>query len=148
MRIALFLHLFSAIVWVGGMFFAYLCLRPVAASVLEPPQRLTLWSQVFARFFPWVWVAVILLPVTGLWIIFQAGGFGAVGHYVHIMLALGVIMIAVFGHVYFSPYRRLRAAVAAQDFPAAGKQLAQIRMLVAFNLTVGMLIIAAVRLLR
>jgi uncharacterized membrane protein len=148
MRIALFLHLFSAVVWVGGMFFAYLCLRPVAASVLEPPQRLTLWSQVFARFFPWVWVAAILLPVTGLWIIFQAGGFGSVGHYVHIMLALGVIMIAVFGHVYFSPYRRLRAAVAAQDFATAGKQLAQIRILVAFNLTVGILIIAAVRLLR
>ena len=34
-----FLHLASVIVWVGGMFFAYVCLRPVAASQLAPTHR-------------------------------------------------------------------------------------------------------------
>ena len=38
LSIALTLHLLSAVVWVGGMFAAYLCLRP-AAGPLEPPQR-------------------------------------------------------------------------------------------------------------
>src|SRR5690606_5692971 len=58
------LHLLAAVVWVGGMFFAYMALRPAAATVLPPPQRLPLWTQTFRRFFPWVWITVVLLPVT------------------------------------------------------------------------------------
>ena len=53
--ILLFLHLTGVAVWVGGMFFAWVCLRPVAAVQLQPPARLSLWLAVFARFFPWVW---------------------------------------------------------------------------------------------
>ena len=55
--LALTLHILGAVVWVGGMFAAYVCLRP-AAGALEPPQRLTLWRGFFAKFFPWVWVSV------------------------------------------------------------------------------------------
>jgi len=130
------------------MFVSYVCLRPVAASVLEAPQRLQLWEGVFARFFSWVWAAVALLPVTGLWMIWRMGGFGSAGLYVHIMLGLGVVMILIFLHVFFGPYRRLKAAVAARDFPGAGKRLAQIRGLIAANLALGLIIIAVVRLLR
>ena len=50
---AVSLHILAAIVWIGGMFFAVLVLRP-AAGPLEPPDRLALWRRVFARFFPWV----------------------------------------------------------------------------------------------
>jgi len=148
MRIALFLHLISVVIWVGGMFISYMCVRPVAASVLEPPQRLQLWEQIFARFFPWVWAAVILLPLTGFWMIWQMGGFRAVGIYVHAMLGLGIVMILIFLHVFFGPYRRLKAAVAAQDYPGAGQRMVQIRHLIAVNLILGLIIIAAVRLLR
>ena len=35
MNLTLLLHVLSIVVWVGGMFFAYMALRPVAASVLE-----------------------------------------------------------------------------------------------------------------
>ena len=122
MAIAITLHLLAVIVWVGGMFFAYMALRPVAASQLEPPQRMPLWVGTFTRFFPWVWAAVILLPVTGYWMIFNVfGGFKSTALYIHLMQGLGWIMIAVFLHVYFAPYRRLQRAVAAQDFVAAGK---------------------------
>jgi uncharacterized membrane protein len=38
---ALALHILGAVVWVGGMFAIYVCLRP-ALSTLEPPQRLRL----------------------------------------------------------------------------------------------------------
>ncbi|HEY6898714.1 MAG TPA: hypothetical protein VI279_15765, partial [Rhodocyclaceae bacterium] len=57
----LFLHVASVVVWVGGMFFAYMCLRPAAVELLEPPQRLRLWLGVFDRFFRWVWLAVALI---------------------------------------------------------------------------------------
>jgi uncharacterized membrane protein len=39
--VALALHIFGAVVWVGGMFAIYVCLRP-ALGTLEPPQRLRL----------------------------------------------------------------------------------------------------------
>lgn len=139
MWIAITLHMLSAVVWVGGMFFAYLALRPAAAK-LEPPQRLALWSRTFRRFFPWVWGAVVLLPATGYWMIFaEFGGFTNLGLYLHIMHAVGIAMIVIFLHLYFAPYKRLNRAVTAGDFPAAGKQLAQIRMLIGTNLTLGLL---------
>ena len=126
--------------WVGGMFFAYGCLRPVAGAQLEPPARLTLWAGVFERFFPWVWAAVITILASGFWLIFGAlGGMGAVGVHVHIMLSLGVLMMLIFLHVFFAPYRRLTRAVAAQDWPAGGKALSQIRILVGINTALGLL---------
>jgi len=141
--IALVLHLLSAVVWIGGMFFAYMILRPVAASRFEPPQRLTLWGDVFARFFPWVWAAVIILPATGLFLSYRLfGGIGGSPPFVHLMLALGTAMVLVYLHVYFAPYRRLRTAVAAQDWPAGGKALATIRKLVGLNLLFGLLLLA------
>jgi uncharacterized membrane protein len=49
--VALALHIFGAVVWVGGMFAIYVCLRP-ALGTLEPPQRLRLMRVTFEKFFP------------------------------------------------------------------------------------------------
>lgn len=142
MSIAITLHLLAVVVWVGGMFFAYMALRPVAATLLEPPLRLPLWSQTFARFFPWVWASVILLPVTGYWMILNVfGGFANLAVYIHIMQVIGIVMTLIFLHVYFAPYRRLRQAVSAGDFAAGGKQLGIIRKLIGINLILGMALI-------
>jgi len=142
MPYAVTLHIFSAVIWVGGMFFAYMALRPVAANLLEPPLRLPLWSKTFARFFPWVWGAIILLPLTGYWMIFYAfEGMQNVGLHVHLMQVIGIIMIAIFLHVFFAPYARMNRAIAAKDFPAAGRELATIRRLVGINLALGLLTI-------
>ena len=144
MPIAVSLHTLAAVIWVGGMFFAYVALRPVAASLLQPPQRMPLWSQTFARFFPWVWAAVIILPLTGYWMIFWVfGGFAQVGIHVHIMQTIGLIMIAIFLHVFFAPYRRMTRAVAQSDFPEAGKQLGQIRRLIGINLSLGIIAVVS-----
>ena len=139
MSIAISLHALAAVIWVGGMFFAYMALRPVAASLLEPPLRLPLWSQTFARFFPWVWAAVLLLPLTGYWMILGPfNGFANAPVYVHVMHALGITMIMIFLHVYFAPYRRLTRAVEARDYAAGGRQLGQIRRLIGINLVLGL----------
>ena len=143
MAFAVLLHVVSVVIWVGGMFFAYLVLRPVAASQLEPPVRLTLWAGVFDRFFPWVWSAVIAILATGFWMIFAVfGGMGGVGPHVHAMLGLGIAMMLIFFHVFFAPYRRLKQAVGAQDWPAGGRQLAQIRRLVGINTVLGLATVA------
>lgn len=140
---AVLLHVIAVVIWVGGMFFAYMFLRPVAAAQLEPPARLTLWASVFSNFFPWVWVCVIAVLSTGLWMIFAVfGGMGAVGAYVHAMFGLGVVMMLIFFHVYFAPFKRLKQAVAAKDWPVGAKALSQIRVLVGINTTIGMVTIA------
>jgi uncharacterized membrane protein len=140
MSLSLFLHVLGVVVWVGGMFFAYMALRPVAASVLEPPQRLTLWSGVFDRFFPWVWASVILILLTGLHMLNFLGGMGA-PLYVLAMFAIGIVMMLIFGHIFFSPYRKLKRAVTGQDWKAGGAALGLIRKLIGINLTLGLLTI-------
>lgn len=138
MSVALALHVLSVVIWVGGMFFAYMALRPVAATVLEPPQRLTLWAGVFGRFFPWVWGAIITILVSGYWMLLGPfGGFANAPIFVHIMNGLGLIMMLIFMHVYFAPYQKLRKAVAAQSWSDGGKALAQIRIMVGINTLIG-----------
>lgn len=140
--LTLVLHVLSVVIWVGGMFFAYVCLRPVAASQLEPPVRLQLWSGVFGKFFPFVWVAVILLPLTGYMMISNLyTGMGNAPLYVHLMNGVGSLMIFIYLHVFFAPYQRLKRAVAIQDWPAGGKALAQIRTLVGINTILGLITI-------
>jgi uncharacterized membrane protein len=142
MGIAILLHVLAAVVWVGGMFFAYVCLRP-AATALEAGPRLTLWADVLARFFRWVWSAIVVLLATGLWMIFTVmGGMRQAGLHVHLMLGTGVLMMLLAAHVYFAPLRRLRAAVAGQHWTDAGKALQQIRIFIAVNLVLGLLVVA------
>jgi len=143
MDFSLFLHVLGVVVWVGGMFFAYMALRPVAAGVLEPPQRLTLWAGVFGKFFPWVWVSVALILLTGLHMLVAFGGMAA-PHYAMAMLVLGVLMMLIFAHVFFVPYKKLKRAVGEQNWKAGGAALAQIRMLIGINLSLGLLTIAVV----
>jgi len=144
MALAVTLHLLSAVVWVGGMFFAYVLLRPVAGAVLGPEERLRLWADVLAGFFRWVWLAVALLLATGYWMIFGVyGGMGRVGIHVHVMQGIGLLMMAIFAHVFFAPYRRLRRAVDAEDWAGASAQLAQIRRYVAVNLALGLVTVVA-----
>lgn len=135
----LYLHLLSVTVWVGGMFFAYVALRPAAAKTLEAPERLNLWNATFARFFFWVWIAIALILVSGFGMVGLTGGFKTAGLYVNVMMLLGLIMMGIFAHVYFAPYKRLARYVAAAEWKAAGEQLAQIRKMIALNLGLGLL---------
>jgi len=135
MRFALLLHVLSVVVWVGGMFLAYMAVRPAAVEALEPPQRLRLWAGIFRRFFRWVWAAVALLLLTGF---SMMGELERVPAYVQAMAGIGIVMMAIFLHVYFAPYGRLKRAVAAEDWKAGGAALAQIRVLVGINLLLGL----------
>lgn len=136
------IHLLAVVIWVGGMFFAYMVLRPTAVEVLQPPERLRLWDGVFRRFFKWVWGAVGVLLVSGLYLVHQYGGMAHVGLHVHLMLALGLAMIAVYSYVYFACYRPLSLHVANQRWKEAGEILGKIRKLVAVNLTLGILTVS------
>ena len=136
--IAIAIHLVSAIIWVGGMFFAIMVLR-LAAGELEPPIRAPLWGRTFAKFFPWVWLSVGLLPLSGYWMIFAIwGGFSNMPMHGHLMHGVGWIMIAIYLHLWFAPYKRFKLALEKKEFPVAGANLNQIRILVTTNLIIGL----------
>ncbi|MFZ5524503.1 MAG: CopD family protein [Pseudomonadota bacterium] len=138
------IHLLAVLVWVGGMFFAYVALRPAAVETLDPPQRLRLWDAVFRRFFNWVWGAVGALLVSGFYMVYLYGGIAHVARHVHIMLALGVAMMLIFGYVFFACYVPLNLHVANQRWKEAGELLGRIRKLIALNLMLGLLIVCVV----
>jgi uncharacterized membrane protein len=139
---ALILHILSAVVWVGGMFFAHQVLRPAVAE-LDPGPRLMLWSRVLGRFFPWVFAAIVLLLATGFWMVFGLfGGFAGAGLYIHLMTGIGILMMLLFLHLYFAPWRRFRQALARQDWAEGARRLGQIRTVVTVNLVLGLVTVA------
>lgn len=140
MAIAVGIHVLCAVIWIGGMFFVHTALRPVLTNLLEPPLQMKCWEQIFARFFRWVWIAIVLLLTSGVWIIALYGGMGKVGAYIHLMVGLGVFMAMLFGHIFFVPYRRFKQAVAKEDFTEAGRRLKQIRLVMTINLVLGILV--------
>ncbi len=142
------IHVLAVVVWVGGMAFAHFFLRP-AAQFLEPPLRIRLMHGVLQRFFAAVLVIIVLVLGTGLWMIgrvakesVQAGLSFNMPLDWTIMLVLGIVMMAIFGHIRFALFKRLARAVEASDWPAGGAVLASIRTWVGINLAIGVVIIA------
>jgi uncharacterized membrane protein len=141
LTILLALHMLSAVVWVGGMFAAYMCLRP-AAGALEAPHRLALWRRFFQKFFPWVWASVVLLLATGYsMMVTSFGGFAGAPLYVNLMQTLGLIMVALYAWLFHGPWLSFRRAVDAQEWPLAGAQLARIRQIIMANLPIGLIVV-------
>lgn len=137
-----FLHIAAAVTWLGGVSFMLFALRPAAVQ-LAPPQRLALIADVLQRFFRLVWAAIAVLLVSGLWMLLGVGMKNAPTGW-HLMLGIGLLMFALFGHLYFGPYRRLRLAVNAADWPEGARRVGQIATLATVNLVLGALAVAAV----
>jgi uncharacterized membrane protein len=134
------LHLLAATLWVGGMAVMHFAVRPAAVQVLEPPQRLPFMAAALGRFFAGVSVAVPVLLVSGVWMLLLRGGFAAAHWSVHAMFAIGLLMMAVYGHIRFALFTRLRRALAAREMAQAAAALNGIRVRVALNLALGTLV--------
>ena len=140
-------HVLSIIVWIGGMVFAHFFLRPAAQS-LEPPLRLALMNDVLRRFLAAVGAAVLVVLASGLWMVgrvakqvVQSGGNFSMPLSWTLMATLGLVMMAIFGHIRFALYPRLQRAVAASDWPAGGQAMVGIRRWVGINLALGVLVV-------
>lgn len=137
------LHVLAAVIWIGGMFFAWMVLRPAAVSELQAPERLKLWSEVLRRFFRWVWITVLVLPISGIgmWHM-RFEGLAAAPRYVHIMAGLFLVMLALFLRIQLLQLPELKRAVSTQSWPEGGAALGKIRQLVGINLLLGLLVVA------
>lgn len=135
------LHLLSAVFWVGGMAFAYWVLRP-AAGPLDPPLRLALWRRVFEKFLPWVGIAIVVLLGSGYAMLgIYFGGFAGAPLYINVMQGLGILMVLAYLHLFFAPWKRFRAALDRGALPEAGNALNLIRIIVAINLALGIIVV-------
>jgi uncharacterized membrane protein len=138
MSLALTFHILAAVIWVGGMFFAHVVLRP-SAGALDLPTRLMLWDRVLGRFFMWVWLSIAALLLSGFAMVFIGyGGFALLPPNISLMMGVGVLMAAIFTYVYFGPWQALRRGVAAADWPGAEHGIRKIRRLVGLNLLLGL----------
>ncbi|WP_099867931.1 CopD family protein [Pararhizobium haloflavum] len=139
--ILLTIHILAALFWVGGMVFAHQILRP-AALALDPPLRLALWRDVFSRFLPAVGFAVAALLVTGFAMIFTTfGGFAAAPVSVHVMTTTGLVMMMLYLHLVFAPWKRLKSAIGNADWKAGAGHLNQMRQIVGINIVLGIVTI-------
>jgi uncharacterized membrane protein len=122
-----------------GYFFAFVVLRP-ASSMFEAPQRLQLWSAVFAQFFPWVWAFIAVLVMSGYVDLFaRLGGFAA-PLYLVAMQVIGWVMILLFAWLSWVPVRRLHQAVHDQRWAQAAAAMLPIRRIMAINLVLGLVL--------
>lgn len=138
----LLVHLLAGAFWVGGMAVMLAVVRPAAVALLGPPARLAFLDAALGRFLRLAGVAVVAALVSGLAMVEIAGGFAVVRGAVHTMAALALAMALIYGHVQFALYPRLHRAVAVQDWPGAGGQLARVRTLVSVNLLLGAMVFA------
>lgn len=133
------LHVLAAILWIGGMAFAILVLRP-SVGLVPPPARLQLMGAIHRRFFLIVWHAMPALLLTGYAMLFGwFGGFRGAGWHIHLMHLTGLIMAVIFVVIFFGPWRRMRAALAAEAWADAAAATETIRRLVGINLVLGLL---------
>ena len=142
MTIGLIIHSLLAAIWVGGMFFAYVILRP-SLQEIDPPVRLTLWRGVLKRFFPWVWMSVLGLLASGYFMIFFGfGGFSGAGMHVHIMHLTGLLMVVLFVYLFHLPWLAYKRLIDEEDYAGAAGRLNLIRKIVGANLALGLLTVA------
>jgi uncharacterized membrane protein len=137
------LHLLCAVLWVGGMFFAYVVLRPSMAAI-EAPQRMLLHTRVFRNFFLLTWHAMPLILITGFAMLGLIGGMADARWQIHLMLGLGLLMAAVFLAIFFGPYRRFRRTTDRNRMAAS---LDSIRKLIGVNLVLGLITVIVAGLL-
>ena len=138
-----FFHLAAGLIWLGGMTILLVAVRPAVILQLEPSQRIPLLHGILSRFLKLVGLCIAILLVTG-GLMFAGVDMKIAPKGWHVMLGVGFVMFAIFGHLYFVPFRRLQHSMAMADWPTAAKQLAQIHTLVLTNFALGWLAVAAV----
>jgi uncharacterized membrane protein len=131
------LHLLSAAIWVGGMFYAILVLR-VGLAVLDAGPRLQVQMVTLKKFFFYVWHVMPIMILTG-WAMVAVvyGGFAVLPWSINVMQGLGILMALVFLYTFFDPWQRLRRAIRP-----APELVPRIRSLIITNLALGLITIA------
>lgn len=74
LKVALFLHIISAIFWIGGMLFLVAVIAPYLKTLTDPKDKSRIYQVVGTQYRKWGWVAIITLLVTGPVILYTLYG--------------------------------------------------------------------------
>jgi len=144
-------HMLAAVVWIGGMVFNLLVVRP-SMGVVDLPQRLKLADNILRRFIPVVWISVGLLVLTGLLMtlkrvasfeILLKTGYGNI---LILKLTVVAVMISIVASIRYSLLPRFESLIDSQSNDL-NKVLGQMVTLVKVNLVLGVLILLLAELL-
>ncbi len=122
-----FLHIFFAIAWIGGMVYSLLFLKPSLKELPNEDQRHKLLRSVFSKFFPAVWLSILVLFITGMGLWHGYRRDFSENPLFHTKLFLFALMILVFTYIYFFLFRK--------------NKLSQIPNLILVNLFFGIFIL-------
>lgn len=146
------LHLLAIVAWVGGMFFVLVCLRPAAAAVLAPAERVRLLHAALARFLGVVLVAVIVVFASGAALVglaWQTATRAGIAFNMpldwYVMIGVFVVMAAVFAHIRWALLPRLARAVDSTAWQQGAVTLGTIRSEVTANLVLGVFVVVVTR---
>lgn len=101
--IIIFLHILSAVVWVGGMIAIKFAVHPVLQTIDEPKMRLGKTLHVVGRLFNLVMPFIFLSALCGVLILKGVGYGGAI---IHLKETLWTIMTVNYAYMYI---KRLKA---------------------------------------
>jgi len=104
-RIALFLHILFAIVWIGGMIYSLFFLKP---SLKEIPdnKRTEFLKAVNGKFLPSALISALLLLITGIFLLLNMRPDLLKNGMFHFKLLLYSIMLINLAYIYFYLYRK------------------------------------------
>lgn len=71
--IARAVHVFSVLIWIGGVAFVTLVLLPACRELAEPREQLALFERLEHRFAPIARWTVLLAGLSGLWLTWRLG---------------------------------------------------------------------------
>ncbi len=140
-RFIVFIHVFAAIIWIGGMIAVRLAVHPSLPVINEKAQRLEFVIGVLNRFFLMVSPSIALLGLTGIVMMLGAGFKGAPDLYVlvHIKTQIWTVMTIIYGVIYFR-FNKAKKFFNAGELEVSAKYLAPLaKILIPTNIFLGLI---------
>ncbi len=102
----LFLHLFFAVVWIGGMIYSLLFLRPSLKEIAQQETKDKFLRAVLSKFFLTVWISILVLFISGMGLWHGYRRDFTENTLFHTKLFLFGLMVFLFFYIYFFLFRK------------------------------------------
>jgi uncharacterized membrane protein len=141
--VMLWLHTLAAVSWVGGMVFNLFVLRP-SVGVIDAGDRVKLSLTVLRRFIPLVWLCVVVLAISGIYLsVLKVGSLeiligSSFGRILLLKLVIVAVMVSIVAYI---RYNRLPLLESLVGTPKIGVVLGGVVSLVRLNLALGALVL-------
>lgn len=138
-RYIVFIHVFFAIVWVGGMIAIRFSMHPALQAIEDVSLRQNVTLRALDRFFLSVSAATVFVGLTGIVMMIALGFKSSPDLYlvVHIKTQIWMVMAIVYGVVYYR-FTKAKKAFLSEDYVLCAKYMAPLsKALIPMNIFLG-----------